>query len=64
MPKNIYVYLEYSESGDYWKNKYGPYTKSEAQEMTETLKTEFGYAISQGCAEISYKVNGKFAWDI
>lgn len=62
--KNVYVRMIYEEGEDHWDDKYGPYSESEAKEQSENLKKEFAYAISQGCAEVGYVVNGNYKWSL
>lgn len=51
--KKYYVRFEYSESGEYWNDKYGPYTAKEALNQYEGLKKEYKYAMSQGTVAIT-----------
>lgn len=51
--KKYYVRMEYSENGEYWDDKYGPYTAEEARKQYDNFNKEYEYAISQGTVAIT-----------
>lgn len=51
--KKYYVRFEYDENGEYWDDKYGPYTAKEALAQYENLKKEYEYAMSQGTVALT-----------
>jgi hypothetical protein len=57
-----YVRVEYAESGDSFDDIYGPFNAEKAIKKYNSLMGEFGYAVSQGCAEVYYcDANGDYA---
>lgn len=56
--KEIYVVIDYAESGDQWTEEYGPFdtmeeAKAEAKHQRES--GTYSYALTQGCADIYFK---------
>lgn len=60
--RKYYIRMEYAEGDDAWDDIYGPFTAERAEQEYNSMRKEFAYAISQGCAEIYYcDANGNYA---
>ena len=52
--KSFYIRLEYEEGEEAFYDTLGPFTAKEAEREYESLKKEWDYPISQGCAAVYY----------
>lgn len=59
--RKYYIRMEYAEGDDAWDDIYGPFTAERAEQEYNSMRKEFAYAISQGCAEVYYcDANGDY----
>jgi len=59
--RKYYIRMEYAEGDDAWDDIYGPFTAEKAEQEYNSMRKEFAYAISQGCAEVYYcTANGDY----